>query len=213
MKNLKSSLKLYAVTDRAWLNGRNLEDDVERAILGGASMIQLREKNLCLDEFLELAFKIKDVCKKYDIPFIINDSVEVFLKVDADGIHVGQEDMSADLVRSIIGKNKILGVSAETIDEAILAEKMGADYLGVGTIFNTTTKLDAKTVSLDTLKEITDSVSIPVVAIGGISLDNMHELKGTGISGVSLVSAIFKAKDIKEETKKISNEIDKMLEE
>ena len=211
LKDLRSSLILYAVTDRAWLNGRSLKDDVEKAILGGATMIQLREKNLSIDEFVEEALEIKEVCKKYDVPFIINDSLEVFLKVDADGIHVGQNDLSADVVRRIIGPNKILGVSAENVGEALLAEKNGADYLGVGTIFSTTTKLDAITVSKEELARICYNVKIPVVAIGGITLDNIKELKNTMIQGVSVVSAIFKEKDITLATRKLLNEVNKLF--
>ena len=211
MKDLISSLKIYAVTDRYWLNGKELAEDVEKAILGGATMIQLREKDLDFDSFVKEALKIKEVCKKYDIPFIINDSLEVFLAVDADGIHVGQNDMRADLVREKIGKNKILGVSAETVEEAILAEKMGADYLGVGTIFNTSTKLDAITVSKETLTNICFAVDIPVVAIGGITKDNIKELKDTFIDGISIVSAIFAEKDIISATKKLNDEVDKIL--
>ena len=211
MKDLISSLKIYAVTDRYWLNGKELADDVEKAILGGATMIQLREKDLDFDSFVKEALKIKEVCKKYDVPFIINDSLDVFLAVDADGIHVGQNDMRADLVREKIGKNKILGVSAETVEEAILAEQMGADYLGVGTIFNTSTKLDAITVSKETLTNICFSVDIPVVAIGGITKDNIKELKDTFVDGISIVSAIFAEKDIISATKKLNDEVDKIL--
>jgi len=196
LKDLTSKLKLYAVTDSYWLNGRKLKDCVEEAILGGATMIQLREKELDNEAFISLGLEIKEVCKKYNVPFIINDNVDVFKAVDADGIHVGQSDMRADKVREIIGENKILGVSAETLEEAILAEKMGADYLGVGTIFNTSTKLDAITVSKKTLAEICFAVDIPVVAIGGITSENMYELKNTLIDGISVVSAIFAAKDI-----------------
>ena len=208
---MRSSLILYGITDRAWLNGRSLKDDVEKAILGGATMIQLREKNLSIDEFVEEALEIKEVCKKYDVPFIINDSLEVFLKVDADGIHVGQNDLSADVVRRIIGPNKILGVSAENVGEALLAEKNGADYLGVGTIFSTTTKLDAITVSKEELARICYNVKIPVVAIGGITLDNIKELKNTMIQGVSVVSAIFKESDITLATRKLLNEVNKLF--
>ena len=211
MKDLRSSLILYAVTDRAWLNGRSLKDDVEKAILGGATMIQLREKNLSIDEFVEEALEIKEVCKKYDVPFIINDSLEVFLKVDADGIHVGQNDLSADVVRRIIGPNKILGVSAENVGEALLAEKNGADYLGVGTIFSTTTKLDAITVSKEELARICYNVKIPVVAIGGITLDNIKELKNTMIQGVSVVSAIFKESDITLAASNLLTEVKKLF--
>ena len=211
MKDLKSSLLLYAVTDRYWLNGRKLKDDVEKAILGGATIIQLREKNLSTEDFIKEALEIKEVCKKYDIPFIINDSLEVFLAVDADGIHVGQNDLSADIVRKKIGPNKILGVSAETVSEALLAEKMGADYLGVGTIFSTSTKLDAINVTKEELARISYSVNIPVVAIGGITLDNIKELKNTMISGISVVSAIFKEKDIEKATNNLLKEVNKLF--
>ena len=211
MKDLKSSLLLYAVTDRYWLNGRKLKDDVEKAILGDATMIQLREKNLSTEDFIKEALEIKEVCKKYDIPFIINDSLEVFLAVDADGIHVGQNDLSADIVRKKIGPNKILGVSAETVSEALLAEKMGADYLGVGTIFSTSTKLDAINVTKEELARISYSVNIPVVAIGGITLDNIKELKNTMISGISVVSAIFKEEDIVKATSNLLKEINKLF--
>ena len=211
MKDLRSSLKVYAVTDRYWLNGRDLKDDVRKAILGGATMIQLREKELDFESFVREAKEIKEVCKEYDIPFIINDSIDVFLAVDADGIHVGQEDMVADEVRKIIGKDKILGVSATNLDEAIKAYNMGADYLGVGTIFNTSTKLDAKDVSFETLVSITEALPIPVVAIGGITKDNIKELKNTGIDGVAVVSAIFAKDDIVLATKELGMEVSNIV--
>ncbi len=211
MKNLKSSLLLYAVTDRYWLNGRDLKDDVELAILGGATMIQLREKDLPIDLFIKEALEIKEICKKYNVPLIINDSLEVFKAVDADGIHVGQNDMRADLVRKEIGPNKILGVSAETVEEAVLAEKMGADYLGVGTIFTTSTKLDAINVSIEELTKICYTVNIPVVAIGGINLNNIKELRNTMIAGVSIVSAIFGEKDIKLATNNLLKEVENLF--
>lgn len=213
MKNLRSSLRLYAVTDRSWLNNRTIKDCVKEAILGGASMIQLREKDLPIDDFIKEAKEIKEICNQYNVLFIINDSLEVFKAVDADGIHVGQNDLSADYVRKEIGNNKILGVSAETKDEAILAYKMGADYLGVGTIFNTSTKLDAITVKMETLKEITNNVNIPVVAIGGINLNNIKELKDTNISGVAVVSAIFAKDDIISSTKELLKEVNKIVED
>ena len=184
MKDLKSSLLLYAVTDRYWLNGRKLKDDVEKAILGGATMIQLREKNLSTEDFIKEALEIKEVCKKYDIPFIINDSLEVFLAVDADGIHVGQNDLSADIVRKKIGPNKILGVSAETVSEALLAEKMGADYLGVGTIFSTSTKLDAINVTKEELARIAIRKLTPKEAfmLQGFSPDFAANAEVVGVS-------------------------------
>ncbi|MBO7420892.1 MAG: thiamine phosphate synthase [Spirochaetaceae bacterium] len=200
---LKKSLLLYAVTDRHWLNGMTLEQQVELAIKGGATFVQLREKNADEDEFLELALKVQKVCRAYRVPFVINDNVELAKKIDADGVHVGQEDMNALDVRKLIGSKKILGVSASTVSEALLAEKQGADYLGVGAVFATNSKDDAESVSHQALKEICDAVKIPVVAIGGISLNNVGELKGSGIAGISVISAIFGAADIEEASKKL----------
>ena len=200
---LKKSLLLYAVTDRHWLNGQTLEQQVELAIKGGATFVQLREKNADEAEFLELALKVQKVCRAYRVPFVINDNVELAKKIDADGVHVGQEDMNALDVRKLIGSKKILGVSASTVEEALLAEKQGADYLGVGAVFATSSKDDAESVSHKTLKEICDAVKIPVVAIGGISINNVDELKGSGIAGISVISAIFGAADIEEASKKL----------
>ena len=200
---LKKSLLLYAVTDRHWLNGMTLEQQVELAIKGGATFVQLREKNADEDEFLELALKVQKVCRAYRVPFVINDNVELAKKIDADGVHVGQEDMNALDVRKLIGSKKILGVSASTVSEALLAEKQVADYLGVGAVFAKNSKDDAESVSHKALKEICDAVKIPVVAIGGISLNNVDELKGSGIAGISVISAIFGAADIEEASKKL----------
>ena len=197
MKLNKKDLILYAVTDRHWLNGRRLYDDVEKAILGGASLIQLREKNLTHEEFKTEALEIQKLCKKYKIPFIINDDVKLAVEINADGIHVGQDDMEAGNVRNLIGNEKILGVSVQTPEEAILAESKGADYLGAGAVFHTDSKSDAVEVSHDTLKKICSSVKISVVAIGGINAKNIHELSGSGIAGVAVISAIFAADDIK----------------
>lgn len=204
---LKKSLLLYAVTDRHWLNGMTLEQQVELAIKGGATFVQLREKNADEDEFLELALKVQKVCRAYRVPFVINDNVELAKKIDADGVHVGQEDMNALDVRKLIGSKKILGVSASTVSEALLAEKQGADYLGVGAVFATNSKDDAESVSHQALKEICDAVKIPVVAIGGISLNNVDELKGSGIAGISVISAIFGAADIEEASKKLHTKV------
>lgn len=200
---LKKSLLLYAVTDRHWLKNQTLEQQVEEAIKGGATFVQLREKNADEKEFLELAYKVQAVCRKYNVPFIINDNVELAKKVNADGVHVGQSDMNANDVRSIIGNDKILGVSAQTVEQALLAQKQGADYLGVGAVFATNSKDDADYVPYETLKEICSAVKIPVVAIGGISLNNMSELKGSGIAGISVISAIFGADDIEDASKKL----------
>ena len=197
MKLNKKDLILYAVTDRHWLNGKRLYDDVEKAILGGASIIQLREKNLTHEEFKTEALEIQKLCKKYKIPFIINDDVKLAVEINADGIHVGQDDMEAGNVRTLIGNEKILGVSVQTPEEAVLAESKGADYLGAGAVFHTDSKSDAVEVSHDTLKKICSSVKIPVVAIGGINAKNIRELSGSGIAGVAVISAIFAADDIK----------------
>ena len=196
MKLDKSSMLLYAVTDRTWLKGRTLADVVEEAIKAGVTFLQLREKNLEYDAFLQLAKEIKCVTDKYKIPYVINDNVQVAMAAGADGVHVGQGDMSPKDVRKIIGPDKILGVSAQTVEQAVLAEESGADYIGVGSVFPTSTKLDAESVSLETLKEICKAVSIPVVAIGGINKDNAIKLAGSGIAGIAVVSAIFAREDI-----------------
>ena len=206
----KDSLLLYAITDSMWLNGRKLKDDVEKAILGGATMIQLREKSLNDNDFIELAFEIKEVCKKYNVPFIINDNLNVCKAVDADGIHVGQDDLNAKYLREKLGPNKIIGVSARTVEEAKKAILDGANYLGVGAMFSTNTKTDAKVVSVEELKNIV-SLGCPVVIIGGIKKDNINLFKNTGISGVSVVSAIFAEKDIIESTKKLKEEVLKYI--
>ena len=181
MKFDKSCLKLYAVTDRYWLNGRKLIDDVREAIEGGATLIQLREKNLTHEEFKAEALEIQSLCKNYHIPLIINDDVALACEINADGIHVGQDDMEAGDVRKLVGPGKILGVSVRTVDEALLAESKGADYLGAGAVFHTGSKDDAVDITHETLREICNAVKIPVVAIGGISVKNIHELVGSGI--------------------------------
>ena len=196
---IKNAMLLYAVTDRAWTKGRTLLEQIEDALEGGVTCIQLREKELDDAAFFDEAIKVKALCQKYKVPFIVNDSVEVAVKAGADGVHVGQDDLPLCEVRKMCGKDMIIGVSAQTVAQALEAEQNGADYLGVGAVFPTSTKKDADAVSLETLKEICSSVSIPVVAIGGISKANMAELKGSGIAGVALVSAIFAAEDIKAE--------------
>ena len=193
---LIKALAVYAVTDRYWLKDETLAQVVEKAILGGTTFVQLREKNATDEEFLQLALDVQKVCKKYNVPFVINDNVELAAKIGADGVHVGQSDMNALDVRALVGPDKILGVSAQTVEQAVLAEKQGADYLGVGAVFSTSMKDDADYVPYETLKAICDAVTIPVVAIGGITADNMHELKGSGICGVSVISAIFGKEDI-----------------
>lgn len=199
-EEIKNSMLLYAVTDRYWLGEETLLSQVEKAIKGGATFIQLREKNLDHDSFLKEAIEIQKLCKQYKVPFVVNDDVDIALTMDADGVHVGQSDMEAQDVREKIGPDKIIGVSAQTVEQAILAEKRGADYLGVGAVFPTGSKDDADDVSFDTLKAICQAVSIPVVAIGGISRNNVMELKGSGIDGIAVISAIFAQKDIEKAT-------------
>ncbi|MDY5664015.1 MAG: thiamine phosphate synthase [Blautia sp.] len=207
----KKDLLLYAVTDRAWLRGETLYGQVEKALKGGATFMQLREKNLDEEHFLQEAVEIKELCKKYHVPFVINDNVDIAVKMDADGVHVGQSDMEAGDVRAKLGPDKIVGVSAQTVEQAVLAEKRGADYLGVGAVFSTGTKLDADDVSYETLKAICETVSIPVVAIGGITKDNLMELKGSGIDGIAVVSAIFAQENIEEATKELRSRTEEML--
>ena len=197
MKVTKESLLLYAITDRSWLNGRTLYSQVEEALEGGATFLQLREKNLDDGHFLEEARELQALCRRYGVPFIVNDNVDLALAMGADGIHVGQSDMEAGDVRKLLGPDKILGVSAQTVEQALLAEQRGADYLGVGAVFPTGSKDDADDVSRETLKAICSAVSIPVVAIGGISQNNVMQLKGSGICGIAVISAIFAQKDIK----------------
>lgn len=200
MKVKKESLLLYAITDRYWLNGRTLYSVVEEALEGGATFLQLREKNLDGEHFLEEAKELQELCRRYGVPFIVNDNVEVALAMGADGIHVGQHDMEAGDVRALLGPDKVLGVSAQTVEQAVLAEQRGADYLGVGAVFPTGSKDDADDVSHETLRAICNAVSIPVVAIGGISQQNVMQLAGSGICGIAVISAIFAQKDIKAAT-------------
>ncbi len=197
MKCDKKDLLLYAVTDRHWLNGRSLNEVVKESLDGGVTFVQLREKELDDETFLKEAKELQSLCGEYHVPFVINDNVDIAMKINADGVHVGQSDMEAGDVRSKLGPDKIIGVSAATVEQAVLAEKRGADYLGVGAVFPTGSKDDAVDVSHETLKAICEAVSIPVIAIGGISKKNIHELSGSGICGVAVISAIYAADDIK----------------
>jgi thiamine-phosphate pyrophosphorylase len=196
----RNAMLLYIVTDRTWLGENSLENQVEDTLSAGATLIQLREKDMSYEEFVQEAKKIKQITDKYKVPLIINDNINVALAVNADGVHVGQSDMDAKDVRKLIGMDKILGVSAQTVEQAIKAEKSGADYIGVGAVFTTSTKEDADSVSFETLKAICSSISIPVVAIGGINERNIMQLKGTGIDGVAVISAIFAKPDIYQAT-------------
>ena len=206
----KKDLLLYAVTDRHWLNGRTLYSVVKESLDGGVTFLQLREKELDEAHFLEEAKELQKLCKEYKVPFIINDNVDIALAMNADGVHVGQSDMEAGDVREKLGPDKIIGVSAQTVEQALLAEKHGADYLGVGAMFTTTTKLDAKSVTIDKLKEIKKTVDLPVVAIGGLSLNNIDELKEANVDGYAVVSAILKANDIKLECEKWTRKIEEL---
>lgn len=201
---IRNRLLLYGVTDRAWTGKQTLLQQVEAALKGGVTCIQLREKDLDPRAFLEEARQIKQVCRAYQVPFIINDQVEIAVACQADGVHVGQKDREAAQVRKQIGKDRILGVSVQTVEQAKRAQEAGADYLGVGAVFPTGTKQDACEVSHLVLRDICRVCRIPVVAIGGIHAGNIHQLAGTGIDGVALVSAIFGAADIEEACRRLA---------
>lgn len=200
----KNDLLLYAVTDRHWLDGRRLIDVVRESLDGGVTMVQLREKTLEEGKFLEEAKELQTLCRERGVPFLVNDNVEIAREMNADGVHVGQSDMEAQDVRAILGPDKILGVSAQTVEQAVLAEKHGADYLGVGAVFSTSTKKDADDVSHETLRRICEAVDIPVVAIGGINEKNILQLKGSGVDGAAIVSAIFGAEDVEGACRKLA---------
>lgn len=203
-----SVVKVYAITDRSWLQeNETLEQKVEEAILGGATIVQLREKKVAPEQEKEIALQVQKVCRKYQIPFVINDNVELALEIGADGVHVGQSDCSVAKARELLGEEKIVGATAKTIEQAKTAEKQGADYIGSGAVFGTTTKSDAKPMELSLFQEICESVAIPVVAIGGITGENLKQLKGTNLSGVAVVGGIFAQKDCCKATQKIAEEI------
>lgn len=206
------SLLLYAVTDRSHIGKKSLSQKVQEVIEGGATFIQLREKNLNQADLLLEAKEIQALCKKAHIPFVINDDVQLAKKIDADGVHVGQEDMEAARARELLGPDKIVGVSAQTVQQALLAEKMGADYLGVGAVFPTNSKDDAEDVSFETLKAICEAVKIPVIAIGGIHKDNVLQLKGSGIVGVAVISALFSQEDSCQATQELKEKVLKLYE-
>ena len=199
MKCDKRMVLLYAVTDRAWTGKQTLYEQVEAALKGGVTCVQLREKELDEESFLKEAVEISELCKRYGVPFFINDNVEIAIKCHADGIHVGQEDMEASRVRERVGDEMMIGVSVHSVEEALEAVKNGADCLGVGSMFTTSTKKDVSVLPKEVLRDICNAVDIPVVAIGGIGKSNISELAGTGMDGVALVSAIFSADDIEEE--------------
>ena len=194
---------LYAVTDRAWVGKQSLYEQVESALKGGVTCVQLREKELDEESFLKEAMEISALCKQYGVPFFVNDNVEIAIKCHADGIHVGQEDMEAAQVRQRVGDDMIIGVSVHSVKEALEAIKNGADCLGLGAVFSTSTKTDVDLLPREILRDICAAVDIPVVAIGGINKSNISELAGTGIDGVALVSAIFAADDIESECREL----------
>ena len=199
------AMTLYAVTDRTWVEDTTLMDQVKEALEGGITFLQLREKHL-----IKEAREMKELSKEYKVPFVINDNIEVALAVDADGVHIGQDDMSVEEARKLLGEDKIIGVSAHNVEEAIKAQKGGADYLGVGAVCATSTKKDANVVSKEEIKKICHTVEIPVVAIGGIKKENIKTLEGTDVDGVAVVSAIFAAKDIKKDTKQLRSLVEEM---
>ncbi|ONG38092.1 thiamine-phosphate diphosphorylase [Enhydrobacter sp. H5] len=209
----RADYQLYLVTDRNCLQQQTLEQAVEQAILGGVTLVQLREKAIASKEFYERALRIKAICHHYNVPLLINDRVDIALAVEADGVHIGQSDLPCGVVRQILGKDKIIGVSARTAQQAIQAQADGADYLGVGAMFATSTKQDAKTVSVETLNDIRQSVSIPIVAIGGINHTTLPALQqalqaaDTSIDGVAVVSAILGQKDVKLASEKLKEMI------
>lgn len=211
MKCDKRQMLLYAVTDRAWVGRQTLYQQVEAALAGGVTCVQLREKELDEAAFLQEAKDLCALCRRYGVPFIVNDNVDIAIACGADGIHVGQEDMRASEVRRRAGKDMIVGVSVHTVDEARQAVLDGADYLGLGAVFPTNTKTDADPMTKETLQAICDAVEIPVVAIGGINRDNLLRLAGSGVDGVALVSAVFSAENIREACRELWALSDKMV--
>jgi len=203
-EEIKRSMLLYAVTDRMWLKeGEDICDVVEEVVKNGATFMQIREKELDDENFYNEAVRMKEICNEYRVPFVVNDNIDIAIKCGADGVHVGQSDIAGKDVRAIIGADMILGISVSTVEEALLAQAAGADYVGVGAMFATGTKKDAHSVTNETLKAIVDAIDIPVVAIGGIGAANLGELGGTGIDGVAVVSAIFAQENPGEATAKL----------
>lgn len=212
MKLEKQMLWLYAVTDRSWVGEKTLYEQIEEALDGGITIIQLREKNLDTALFIEEAVKVKELCRRYNVPLIINDRVEVALKSGADGVHVGIEDTPVEEIRKAVPAGFIIGATAKTVEQAQSAERQGADYLGVGAVFPSPTKKNAIRITKEQLKEISSSVAIPTVAIGGITLQNVDELSDGGMDGIAVVSAIFAADDIKKATEKLKEKANAVVE-
>ena len=212
MEFRKEQLLLYAVTDDAWTGEFTLLEQIEQALKGGVTLLQLREKEMDEEAFVEEAVKVKALCQRYNVPLIINDNLEVAMKSKADGVHVGMEDMDVANIRERVGKDFIIGATAKTVEQAKAAEEKGADYLGVGAVFPSPTKKNALRITRDDLKNITASVKIPCVAIGGISMENMGELEKSGIAGVALVSAVFAAKDIEKTCGELKTKVKTLME-
>ena len=195
-EEIRASMLLYAVTDRMWLKeGQNLTAVCRDVLENGVTFLQIREKDLDAEAFEREAMELKELCAQYRVPFVVNDSVEIALAIQADGVHVGQSDIRGRDIRAMIGPDRILGISAGTVEEAAAAERAGADYIGVGAVFGTSTKKDARALSPERLRAITEAVSIPAVAIGGINAANLLKLSGSGVDGVAVVSAIFAAEN------------------
>lgn len=203
MRINKKDMLLYAVTDRTWIGKQKLTEQIEEALKAGITLLQYREKSLPLDAFVKQAKEINQLARQYHIPFIINDNVEAAITVEADGVHLGQEDDDILSARARLGPDKIIGCSAHTVEEAITAQKMGADYIGVGAVFGSSTKQNARPLSKAILTAICRAVTIPVVAIGGINQDNIMSLAGTGVDGVAVISAIFAQQDITKATQEL----------
>ncbi len=209
---IRRAMELYAVTDRRWLKpGQTLTEAVWEALKGGATFVQLREKEMDAAGIEAEAGELKQLCGEFGVPFVIDDAVDIAVRAGADGVHVGQEDMEAGRARTLLGRDAIVGVSAETVEEAVLAEKNGADYLGVGAVFPTGSKDDAIPVGFDTLRNICEAVSIPVIAIGGITKDNVRKLRGTGIAGIAVISAIFAQPDIRKAAEELREHVRQVL--
>jgi len=211
MRLIREDLLLYAVTDKRWLDGETLYSQVEKALKGGVTFVQLREKQLEEEQFLEEALEIGRLCRSYGVPFVINDNVAIAAKSDADGVHVGQDDMDIGSVRVLLGPDKIIGVSVHTVEEALAAEAGGADYLGTGSVFSTGTKKDARLLPDGMLHDICSAVKIPVIAIGGIEKDNMHKLQGNGLSGIAVVHAIFGQPDITGACRELKEQVKRIV--
>ena len=211
MNITREQLKLYAVTDRSWLGSETLYEQVEKALKGGVTLVQLREKTLDEAAFEKEGQELLELCHHYNVPLIINDNVELAKKIHADGVHIGQSDMEIKNARDLLGADKIIGVTAKTIEQAKAAETAGADYLGSGAVFGTSTKADAKPMELDLFQEICESVTIPVVAIGGLNKEHLELLKGTGVDGIAVVSALFAADDIEKAAEELKEAVKKVL--